>query len=134
MKSYIKWLLYISFFFWKSLKKLKKLELSPLNSRYGVLHLIYSGLNHKMLDCVDCISSFSRWQLIQNSAPFTFAWHKCDIRRDNSHFLAKLGNFLANDCNRRQNTNEHLQDSFLTRETWPLVRLLGYHNLVYIHM
>ena len=42
LKSYIKWLLYIYIFFWKSLKKLKKLELSPLNSRYGVLHLLYS--------------------------------------------------------------------------------------------
>ena len=31
---------FIIFFFF--LKKLKKLELSPLNSRYGVLHLLYS--------------------------------------------------------------------------------------------
>ena len=37
--------IYIFFFFWKSLKKLKKLELSPLNSRYGVLHLLYSVFN-----------------------------------------------------------------------------------------
>ena len=33
----------IFFFFWKSLKKLKKLELSPQNFRYDVLHLLYSG-------------------------------------------------------------------------------------------
>ena len=42
LKSYIKWLLYIYiFFFWKSLKKLKKLELSPQNFCYDVLHLLY---------------------------------------------------------------------------------------------
>ena len=44
LKSYIKWLLQFFFYFvWKSLKKLKKLELSPQNFRYGVLHLLYSG-------------------------------------------------------------------------------------------
>ena len=42
LKSYIKWLLYF-FFFWKSLKTLKKQELSPQNFRYDVLHLLYSG-------------------------------------------------------------------------------------------
>jgi hypothetical protein len=35
--------IYTYFFFWKSLKKLKKLELSPQNFRYDVLHLLYSG-------------------------------------------------------------------------------------------
>ena len=30
-------------FVWKSLKKLKKLELSPQKFRYGVLHLLYSA-------------------------------------------------------------------------------------------
>ena len=34
------------FFFWKSLKKLKKLELSPRNFRYDVLHLLYSESNY----------------------------------------------------------------------------------------
>ena len=43
LKSYIKWLLFIYLFFWKSLKNLKKLELSPQNFRYGVFHLLYSG-------------------------------------------------------------------------------------------
>ena len=44
LKSYIKWLLYLYiYFFWKSLKNLKKLELSPQNFRYDVLHLLYSG-------------------------------------------------------------------------------------------
>ena len=28
---------------------MKKLELCPQNFRYGVLHLLYSGLNHKNL-------------------------------------------------------------------------------------
>ena len=41
LKSYIKWLLQI-FFFCKRLKKSKKLELSPQNFRYDVLHLLYS--------------------------------------------------------------------------------------------
>ena len=36
---------FIYIFFWKSLKKLKKLELSPQNFRYDVLHLLYSALN-----------------------------------------------------------------------------------------
>ena len=44
LKSYIKSLLYIYiFFFWKSLKKLKKLELSPQKFLYDVLHLLYSA-------------------------------------------------------------------------------------------
>ena len=47
LKSYMKWLLQFYICFWKSLKKLKKLELSPINSRYGVLHMLYSGLNKK---------------------------------------------------------------------------------------
>ena len=33
--------MYIYIFFWKSLKKLKKLELSPQNFHYDVLHLLY---------------------------------------------------------------------------------------------
>ena len=44
LKSYIKWLLY--FFFLK--KKLKKLELSPQNFRYDVLHLLYSASHTKV--------------------------------------------------------------------------------------
>ena len=53
LKSYIKWLLCFCFsfyFVWKSLKKLKKLELSPQNFRYGVLHLLYSACAHYILN------------------------------------------------------------------------------------
>ena len=41
--------IYTYIFFWKSLKKLKKLELSLQNFRYDVLHPFYSGIRTKKI-------------------------------------------------------------------------------------
>ena len=51
LKSSIKWLLWFFFIIWKSLKNLKKLELSPQNFRYDVLHLLYSGCSYHFSFC-----------------------------------------------------------------------------------
>ena len=60
------------FSFWKSLKKLEKLELSPQNFRYDVLHLLYSDiiLFTEFL-WVMCLSWFPYllFQLCQESCP-----------------------------------------------------------------
>ena len=37
------------FLFWKSFKKLKKLELSPQNFLYDVLHLLYSDMDFRIV-------------------------------------------------------------------------------------
>ena len=78
MKSYIKWLLYIYifFFFWKSLEKLKKLELSPQKFRYDVLHLLYSAdyLKRSPEILVVVHSNCGFWPLIPGCAR-RFIWN-----------------------------------------------------------
>ena len=66
--------IFFFFFFWKSLKKLKKLELSPQNFRYDVLHLLYSGANNIFLSVVQLKGKHSRNPHCRNEVVDTF-WH-----------------------------------------------------------
>ena len=60
--------LFLFFSFWKSLKKLKKLELSPQNFRYGVLHLLHS------VYCTLAIIMFRRGQNFLSHLAWSKIW------------------------------------------------------------